>query len=564
MDQKEHWRRLRQSIHDAVDAIDASNVREIGKALLSVNIDRGSGLLCRYLVENSLNDHSKCAVYACAVDIVASQFPKIGELLAVRLAVLFKKAYVENDYAVVRACSAFLCELTLQKLVEDVLILQVLQVLLDKRPSLDSVRVAEQVLLRVGGRLQQTSAAAANVVFDRLRVLLQLGNLSNATLRCVGALLRARRDGLMLKVDPRLDVVPEEDKACCLVDLSETLDPQTHLNFFQEDPEFEATERAYEELKSALWPEEELEQNAPEPEKSEIVTDMSDAQLIQRQKSIYLRIMSSMSADEAVHKLIKLLRQGSFADDMLVDMVVKCCAQEKTYSKYFGVIGEIVCRLSSKWQQTVTQQFREKYDTIFQFEGAQLRNIGKFFGHLLAADVLAVSDTLGHIVLTEQETSSAGRVFIKFVFQEMVEELGIAEVQKIMQDPAVVPSLRNLFPLTDVTTADADHIMFSINYFTAIGLGILTEQMRHTLKNLPEEPRGRKRSRRSSSGSLGSRSRMPLGSYSTSLSRSHSRLRSRSFSRSPSRSRSRSWSRSPSRSRRPSRSPPQSRSPTRS
>lgn len=558
MNQRENWNSLRRAIHASIDELDSKNIPETAKKLLSVNILRGQGLLCRYLIQTALRDAKKCSLYAAVTCVLSSQFPEIGELLVVRLAVLFKKAYIGNNYSQVSTCTVFICELTLQKVVEDVLILQILQTLLDKQPLPDSIRVAEQILLRTGARLLETSQTAANMVFDRLRTLLQLGTFSGATLRRIGELLRSRRDGLSLKLELYLDVVPDEDKESCFVDLSESLDPKVELNYFREDPDYDATEKEYEELKAEFWPEEDTEpQLVQEDTQVEKITDMTDAQLLQNQKSIYLTIMSSMSADEAVHKLMKLLRREKLTDDVLIDMLVKCCAQDKTYSKYFGVIGEKICRMGPKWQATFSRQFCEKYDAIFQFEGAQLRNIGKFFGHLLAADILALPDTLGHIMLSENETTSAGRVFIKFIFQEMVEEVGIAEVQQIIDDPVVKPHLRGLFPLTDVTSADADHIMFSINYFTAIGLGVLTEEMRQVLKNLPPEPRGRKRSRRTSSasssrtGSLGSYSRSSSGLYSRS--RSGSRSRSRSFSRSPSgsrdgsRSRSRSFSRSPSR-----------------
>ena len=78
--------------------------------------------------------------------------------------------------------------------------------------------------------------------------------------------------------------------------------------------------------------------------------------------------------------------------------------------------------------------------------------------------------------------------------------------------------------MINVDGKDADAIRFSINFFTAIGLGVLTEEMRYVLDNLsePEEEddRGRSRSR----------------SYSRSASSSSYNSRSRSYSRSQSRS----------------------------
>lgn len=554
MDQKENWNRLRQNIHSAVDGITHSNVEESSKKLLSVNILRGQGLFCRYLLQQALQAPDKCALYAAVTTVVALQFPEICELLAVRLAVLFKKAYVNNNISYVNACTMFMCELTIQKVVDDVLILQVLQVFLDKLPSSDGIRIAEQVLRRAGGRLLKTSSAAVSLVFDRLRILLQLGKFYGSSLRRIGELLRCRRDGLTLELDKSLDVVSDSDKECCFVDLTEKLEPRSELNFFQEDPDFERSEMEYNDLKAQFWPVDEADpRQEKEVTKLDPVKDLTDAQLLQSQKNIYLTVMSSMLADEAVHKLTKLQRHQKMTIDVLIDMLIKCCAQDKTYSKYFGAIGEKMCRLGGNWQEAFALQFRDKYHLVFQFEGAQLRNIGKFFGHLLAVDILSLPDTLGHINLTESDTTSAGRVFIKFLFLEMVEELGIASVQTILFERTVKTHLHGIFPVSEVTTDDAEHIMFSINFFTAIGLGVLTEEMRAVLKVLPE-PRGRKRTRRASGGSSSSSSSRSLYSRSSGLSfsRSRSGSRSRSYSRSRSGSRdtgleSRSFSRSPSR-----------------
>ncbi|KAM9888807.1 hypothetical protein OXX79_012612, partial [Metschnikowia pulcherrima] len=185
------------------------------------------------------------------------------------------------------------------------------------------------------------------------------------------------------------------------------------------------------------------------PAEDDVVIDKTDNELIKKQKLVYLSIMSSMSPDEAVHKLLRLSQTENIENAILIDMVVKCCAQEKTYSKYFGVVGERICRSSELLGRAFVAQFQALYDTIHQYEGAQLRNMGKLFGHLIAIDTLPLRGTLGYILLTETDTSSAGRVFIKFLFQEMVEELGIAELESLLRDSNVREDLRGLFPVTN-------------------------------------------------------------------------------------------------------------------
>lgn len=146
--------------------------------------------------------------------------------------------------------------------------------------------------------------------------------------------------------------------------------------------------------------------------------------------------------------------------------------------------------------------------------------------------------------LTEDDTNPAKRILLKFIFQEMIEELGIKEVKaRMINDSYVKPFINGIFPVVNSTWKNADDLRFSINFFTAIGLGALTEEMRNVLNNLPED-RGRSRSRSySRSGSDSSRSYSR--SYSRSRSVSYSRSRSASYSRSRSASRSQSRSASP-------------------
>lgn len=46
----------------------------------------------------------------------------------------------------------------------------------------------------------------------------------------------------------------------------------------------------------------------------------------------------------------------------------------------------------------------------------KLRNVAKFFGHLLFTDAITW-EVLQHIRLTEEDTTSSSRIFIKILFQ---------------------------------------------------------------------------------------------------------------------------------------------------
>lgn len=161
-------------------------------------------------------------------------------------------------------------------------------------------------------------------------------------------------------------------------------------------------------------------------------------------------------------------------------MVIECCSQERTYSNFYGLIGERFCKLHRIWTDAFQEAFQKYYDTIHRYETNKLRNIGRFFGHLLASD--GISWAVLHVVhMNEEETTSSSRIFVKIVLQEMVEEMGINRVAERFRIPDLKPAFAGMFPMDNPKNA-----RFSINYFTSIGMGKVTEDMREYLQNAPK------------------------------------------------------------------------------
>lgn len=87
------------------------------------------------------------------------------------------------------------------------------------------------------------------------------------------------------------------------------------------------------------------------------------------------------------------------------------------------------------------------------------------------------------VLLTEEETTSASRIFIKILMQDISENLGIEVfAKKLKEDEEIRPYLGGLFPRDSIENA-----RFSINFFTSIGLGALTDDLRAFLKDAPKK-----------------------------------------------------------------------------
>lgn len=63
---------------------------------------------------------------------------------------------------------------------------------------------------------------------------------------------------------------------------------------------------------------------------------MTETDLINLRRTIYLTIMNSVDFEECCHKLLKLNINGELQLFEVCSMICECCMQEKTYSSFYG------------------------------------------------------------------------------------------------------------------------------------------------------------------------------------------------------------------------------------
>jgi len=157
-------------------------------------------------------------------------------------------------------------------------------------------------------------------------------------------------------------------------------------------------------------------------------------------------------------------------------MVIECCSQERSYSNFYGLVGERFCRINRVWLDCLEEAFVNYYSTIHRYETNRLRNIARFFGHLMATDSISWV-VLQSVKINEDDTTSSSRIFIKIMMNEMMESMGLKALSERFKDEEVKKCCKDMFPM-DVPK----NTRFAINYFTSIGMGIVTEGMREYLK----------------------------------------------------------------------------------
>ncbi|KAL9263446.1 Pre-mRNA-splicing factor CWC22-like protein [Drosera capensis] len=382
-------------------------------------------------------------VFAALAAVVNTKFPEIGDLLLRRIVLQFRRAWKRNDKPQLLAAVKFIAHLVNQQVAYELIALELAMLTLENVTD-DSIEVG---------------------IFERFRGILHEGHIDQRAEYQIESLFAIRKTNFQdhPAVRPELDLVEEEDQFTHEVYLDDEIDPETSLDTFKPDPNFLENERRYKELKKSILGEESEDDDGSDSESGDDedddedeeakeermrIQDKTETKLVNLCRTIYLTIISSVDFEAAGHKLlkIKLEPQQEYADKVYQDNFEKC--------------------------------FVQHYSMIHHLETNKLRKVAKFFAHLLGTNALPWH-VLAYIRLTEDDTTSSSRIFIKTLFQEFAEHLGIRLLNERLSDPSMQDTFEAIFPKDSTKNT-----RFSIYFFTSIGLGSITENLREYLKNM--------------------------------------------------------------------------------
>lgn len=491
------WEALKKSIHGYINKVNTSNIGIITRELLRENIVRGRGLLARSIIQAQAASPTFTPVYAALTSIINSKFPNIGELVLTRLVLQFKRGFKRNDKPLCISSGTFIAHLVNQRVAYEIIALEILTLLLET-PTDDSVEVAIAFLKECGMKLTEVSRRGIEAIFEMLRNILHEGQLDKRVQYMIEVMFQIRKDGFKdhEAVPEELDLVEEENQITHLIRLDDEMNGQDILNVFKFDSDYLATEEKYKQLSKEILgsdgsdsdgaDDNEEEESSDEDSSAEqtegkegVILDNTETNLTALRRTIYLTIHSSLDFEECAHKLMKMqLKPGQEIE--LCHMFLDCCAEMRTYEKFFGLLAGRFCAINKIYVTPFEQIFKDSYHTIHRLDTNKLRNVSKFFAHLLFTDSISWS-VLSCIKLNEEDTTSSNRIFIKILFQELSEYMGLAKLNERVKDVTLQEVFEGLFPRDD-----PKNTRFAINFFTSIGLGGLTDDLREHLKSHPK------------------------------------------------------------------------------
>lgn len=486
--QKMMWELLRKSINGIINKVNISNLPNVIFELFNENLLRAKGALVRAILKAQMAAPNFTHVYAALVAVINTKLPEVGDLLINRVILQFQRAFKRNDKLVCMATTKMIAHLVNQQVVHELLALEVAALLLE-HPTEDSVEIACDFMIECGQVLTDISPQGVNAIFDRFRGILQEGETSKRVQYTIENLMAIRKT--KFKDHPgviqELDLVEDNDKITHEIELNSPLDAQESLNIFQIDRDWQKHEEEWSVIrKEIIGDEEYLGEEAEEQESDEdedpnqnIIQDLTNRDQNTLRRTLYLTIMSSVDFEECSNKILKLnIREGQESE--VCHMMLECCMNERSYLRFHGLLAQRFCLLNQVYQTHFQDLFREYYGLIHRLETNKLRNVAKFFAHLLFTDSIGW-EVLGCFKISLDETTSSSRIFIKIILQELAENLGIANLKERLNDPEMKEHYAGMFPRDT-----PQNVRFAINYYLAIGLDTLTDELRDFLEKMPQ------------------------------------------------------------------------------
>ncbi|TDH73034.1 hypothetical protein CCR75_007647 [Bremia lactucae] len=495
--QRRTWDALRKSLNGIINKVNVANLSNILPELFQENLVRARGLLVRAIMKAQLASPGFTHIYSALVAVVNTKMPEIGELLVKRVVYRFRRSFKRGDKVVAIALVRFVAHLVNQQVVHELLALEVLTLLL-ANPTDDSVEVAVNFTKESGQILAELCPEGLRAIFERFRGILHEGEIDKRVQYTIEGLFAIRKGGFVdyPAVHGQLDLVESGDQITHELTLEESIDCEEKLDVFRFDPDYEKNEEMWTAIKKEILGESDSgsesasdtdddgdEEGEPEQvvsaDSSMAIQDYTEQDLVNLRRTIYLTIMSSITHEECAHKLMKLnIRPGQEKEICL--MLIECCSQERTYLRYYGLLSERFCVIKREYQDAFDKCFAEQYALIHRLETNKLRNVAKLFAHLLFTDALPWT-VFEYIHLNEEETTSSSRIFIKILCQELSEHIGMKMLNTRFSDEVMQPTFAGLF-----SKDNPRNTRFAINFFTSIGLGGLTTDLREYLKNAPK------------------------------------------------------------------------------
>merc|ERR1712113_810835 len=153
-------------------------------------------------------------------------------------------------------------------------------------------------------------------------------------------------------------------------------------------------------------------------------------------------------------------------------MIIECCAQEISYKNYYCLILRRFSLSCSEIQDLVERDFEKVYLNVHRMSITKILNIANLFGDLLSSQGIGF-DVFTCVHLTKDATTSSQRIFLKGVFECIVQNIGLIKLREKIVSSSCSFAFSGVFP-----RHSRESLRYSMNFFLTLGLEGLVEKGR--------------------------------------------------------------------------------------
>eukprot|EP00760_Papus_ankaliazontas_P038700 PhM_4_TR9250/c0_g1_i1/m.76933/K13100/CWC22; pre-mRNA-splicing factor CWC22 len=508
--QRASWLQLGKRIRGCLNKANANNIKDVILEIMRLDLKRGRGLYCREVMASVQHSTAVAEVLSAMTGFVNAYRPYVGELLARRLISAFRKAHQRNDKPAFLATCTLIAYLTIYNVLDDLLLFEVIMMLVQV-PTDDSVETAAGILKQTFRYLSRSSPCSFQAILERCRQILQSGTLGLRATTILNDMFKFIQDNVGVEADvipEELDLVDAEMQQPHEISLDDvdSVDVEEKLDYFRADPDYLANQDAYRaEVLEMLgvdvfaadsagddgdagppqdddnMPPPESDDEGEEPQRQSAAPTaptsttavrnsvLTGDEEIAFRKRMALIIQGSMNPEECAHKLIKASQLGQEAN--IAGLLLEACVNQKTYSRFYGNLANKLCASGAAYARAFEDEFVRYYLEADEMLQKTLRHATNVFAHLLYTDGISWK-VMRNVRITADDTTTARRVFLRYLFEEMATLFGVPEMLNTMMDPSIRVHLDGLFPVDDAANA-----RYALQFFASIGLAELTEDL---------------------------------------------------------------------------------------
>ncbi|KAL0207834.1 hypothetical protein P9112_010421 [Eukaryota sp. TZLM1-RC] len=455
-EQEQAWKHLTKTITGILNKVSADNIPDVLPQLLSVNLIKGRGILTSRIIQACESATALTPVYATLLALINSVFPSIGRLAIQRILIRVQKSLKSRRIRETSGLLTLLSHLIYFQVALPLLVFETSSLLI--QPHLLSLLCP--FLEICGGVAMDEYPRLYDDMYGKIRDLYSKHQLKGEDSSAVERLFDCHRKGYQSKIQSKLiDYVGLVDPKPHDVEIDENLVEEKELDKFQllsaesfreqEDQYKRISGEVIQDFISKFSVEPENDPNSS-PIHDEIFDE--DENLAVFKRDVYITITSSISAEETCHKLLKLQfpKENLNPTFHLCKMILDTCQNFGIFNRVFSLIGRRLCYLPAtrrQCQQSFAEILKDEYLSGRQIEINKVINIAKFFGNLLTPGEATFSMSfLNFIELNPRSTTAQQRIFLKYLFQELIDTWGRSEIVRVFESPTFQSECSGLFP----------------------------------------------------------------------------------------------------------------------